>query len=700
MGKKTYEQNDNTRVQRPIVQQYFTRKAPSQEEQQEMAKQGYSWDGKNWRYVGTISDKGGKPSTDTRTAEQRNKDYLHPTKGAWDRWVASWVNGTNPVKGALDTGLAYTNPVTAVGNAVYDAYNAYDQLSSPQGLAKTWGLFRQGNLGRAAASAAGDVLAAADLIPGMPETPSVRAMTTPEIRVPHSGEFIGETVIPPMNITDGPIDMASVRHQQQLNTLRDLLGESRVAPTREELLNSAPSGSFENQLQYLINNVTNPHDVDILRQMQSGDWGGAEWLWGPEYNALANVHPDSRFLNSPNRFQQLAAIQALRNGFSDGLAPSGETVLRALGTNPYDDNPLIAELGVDNFTNNYNILPASVRTLFENEWNPANNHIIQNMMNTGTFVAPSSHPYSQMARRFSRNSQVPLEYRHLDTDTYDSSYPLEHYTGVDTPDGLTTQQLLENGLLGNTSGLFTEEQLLGLPPEVLDKFMRRSYKLDVEGAHGNFFNPHANAQKQALQYLLTKGQENSSIMESLKKSNRSGYVNFPHSLSIDSWPIWELQSLRHSGNTVPIPLETFEKTDLAKHNFPYKNGIPQAMTNSYGIGNRIEASPELQQFLKQNTNSKLTPDDFTITRIDDQTSGISYNGTNIGTLKMLNNQETLDKFNQVRRRLYRRDPSKYPGDATLSSQEFRYIVPFIPTQLKKEGGKLNVRLVKRTKKQD
>jgi hypothetical protein len=46
---------------------------------------------------------------------------------------------------------------------------------------------------------------------------------------------------------------------------------------------------------------------------------------------------------------------------------------------------------------------------------------------------------------------------------------------------------------------------------------------------------------------------------------------------------------------------------------------------------------------------------------------------------MLNSQETLDKFNNVRRRLYRRDPSKYPGDAVPSRIDFKYLVPFIPT---------------------
>jgi hypothetical protein len=51
---------------------------------------------------------------------------------------------------------------------------------------------------------------------------------------------------------------------------------------------------------------------------------------------------------------------------------------------------------------------------------------------------------------------------------------------------------------------------------------------------------------------------------------------------------------------------------------------------------------------------------------------------------MLNYDETLNKFNEVRRKLYRSDPSKYPGDAEAFEYShdrdgFRFRVPFIPT---------------------
>lgn len=681
MGKKMYEQNDNTSVRKPITQQFFTRKAPSQEEQQEMAKQGYNWDGKNWRYVGTISDKGGKPSTDTRTAEQKNKDYWS-LRGAGDRWSASWINGTNPVKGALDNGLGYANPVTAVANTAYDVYNAYDQLSSPQGLAKTWGLFKQGKLGKAAVSAAGDVLAASDLIPGMPETPNIRTTQIPEIRVRHTGEFTGETVIPPMNITDNPIDMTNVR--QQSNTLQD----HRVAPTREELSNSAPSGPFENQLQYLINNITNEQDRRILQEISEGNWGHADYLWGNNYYDLAQLHPDSRFLNRTGRggFQQIRAIQQVRSSLNDGLLPPGHIVEYALGTNPYDDNPLIQELG-NEFSEGYAFLPASLRPMFEQPWNPANNYVINDLLNSGVnYIVNYEHPYNNLSHQFRRNAAIPLEYRHINTEAhYDGSYPIEYYTGTTTPDGYKDKdQLLKYGFLGDTPGMFSNEELSNLSQKAFDDMYKRSDDLAVEGAF--ISNGWDGTPEKVLRALLEKGSEGKNITGRLSKSQKAGYVNLPHSLSIDSWPIWELQTLRQLDKTNIIPTNLLKGNREFNYRNTIKNGVPYGVTNLYGLHNRINASKELLDYIRKNKG--LTTDDFNINTSDQINFDVLHNGTIVGSFKMLNEQETLDKFNAVRRRLYQSRPELYPGDAVHNSG-FRFSVPYIPTQLKKQGGKLN-----------
>ena len=46
-----------------------------------------------------LVDLGGTPSNDTRTPAERNKDYLHPIKGAKERFKASMSNETNPSVG-------------------------------------------------------------------------------------------------------------------------------------------------------------------------------------------------------------------------------------------------------------------------------------------------------------------------------------------------------------------------------------------------------------------------------------------------------------------------------------------------------------------------------------------------------------------------------------------------------------------------
>lgn len=68
-----------------------------------------------------ITDLGGKPSTDNRTATERNRDYWHPFKGAKERFKASMRNGTNPLVGlertvmpAMDGAALVTTPATVV----------------------------------------------------------------------------------------------------------------------------------------------------------------------------------------------------------------------------------------------------------------------------------------------------------------------------------------------------------------------------------------------------------------------------------------------------------------------------------------------------------------------------------------------------------------------------------------------------------
>lgn len=91
---------DNIRVAKPVILELIKAK-PRQDQ---------------------LIDLGGEPSTDTRTAAERNRDYWHPIKGAKERFKSSIRNGTNPLVGlertvmpAMAGAALVTTPATVVG---------------------------------------------------------------------------------------------------------------------------------------------------------------------------------------------------------------------------------------------------------------------------------------------------------------------------------------------------------------------------------------------------------------------------------------------------------------------------------------------------------------------------------------------------------------------------------------------------------
>lgn len=71
-----------------------------------------------------LIDLGGTPSTDTRTAAERNKDYWQPIKGAKERFKSSMRNETNPLVGlertvmpAMAGAALVTTPATVLGGS-------------------------------------------------------------------------------------------------------------------------------------------------------------------------------------------------------------------------------------------------------------------------------------------------------------------------------------------------------------------------------------------------------------------------------------------------------------------------------------------------------------------------------------------------------------------------------------------------------
>jgi hypothetical protein len=88
------------------------------------------------RAAGTLSQGKGKPSKDEKTAIQRNRDYLHPIKGAGERFKAEWALGKTPLQG-----IAKTAGPPAL-------------LAAGFGVIPTMGLATWGGLGQASLSGA------------------------------------------------------------------------------------------------------------------------------------------------------------------------------------------------------------------------------------------------------------------------------------------------------------------------------------------------------------------------------------------------------------------------------------------------------------------------------------------------------------------------------------------------------------------
>lgn len=102
-----------------------------------------------------LIDLGGTPSTDTRTAAERNKDYWQPIKGAKERFKSSMRNETNPLVGlertvmpAMAGAALVTTPATVLGGllgseTVNNATGGFGQwlegkTGIPSDYAKRW----------------------------------------------------------------------------------------------------------------------------------------------------------------------------------------------------------------------------------------------------------------------------------------------------------------------------------------------------------------------------------------------------------------------------------------------------------------------------------------------------------------------------------------------------------------------------------
>lgn len=125
LQKGNVVKQDNTRVSKPIIPEII-KATPRQ-----------------YQFV----DLGGGPSTDTRTAAERNRDYWHPIKGAKERFKSSMKNETNPLVGIERTimpAMAGATLVTATvvggllgSEAVNNATGGWSGKSVAEGVRAT-----------------------------------------------------------------------------------------------------------------------------------------------------------------------------------------------------------------------------------------------------------------------------------------------------------------------------------------------------------------------------------------------------------------------------------------------------------------------------------------------------------------------------------------------------------------------------------
>ena len=103
-------------------QQYVKRELPKKIE----LTQEQVWDLKRHKYV--LYDTKEKPSSDTRTSAQRNADYLHPIKGAFERAKTQMDNGKHPIQGLAKT--VGTSALIATGALELPALATWGGLGS------------------------------------------------------------------------------------------------------------------------------------------------------------------------------------------------------------------------------------------------------------------------------------------------------------------------------------------------------------------------------------------------------------------------------------------------------------------------------------------------------------------------------------------------------------------------------------------
>lgn len=320
-----------------------------------------------------------------------------------------------------------------------------------------------------------------------------------------------------------------------------------------------------------------------------------------------------------------------------------------------------------------------------NNWDPSNNDRLLSLYREKVPSVFTSNVESIVRNiQDNRGMGIPSQYEHFNMREYNPKVPLKYYYGHphNIPNTVDDIQRINGGFPSQSAtGLLTDADIsqIASDPYVLDKLSNFSPDFEgVLGQNSGTMNP--------LNFVRNQLENKSQILrersQQMKDQNRlltSGVVIKPYSLSLDSYQIWE--------NNILKLLKQGKAGSLPKSSF---------VNNSWAREMLQETDPNLVKWLRENPTLADHLSEAAVTQPDGSILySYSYQGTPVGTIKQLSNDQVLDKFNTIRLNRYKtkfgEDWQKYyPGDATKAHQSIPYFynIPYYGIMVKKQGGRL------------
>lgn len=298
-----------------------------------------------------------------------------------------------------------------------------------------------------------------------------------------------------------------------------------------------------------------------------------------------------------------------------------------------------------------------IQNLDLNNWNPSNNDRLLTLFDEKVPSLFTSDLQNIVLNiHDSRLVGIPPQYEHFNVREYNPKLPLKYYYGSyqNIPNTIDEIERISAGFPSQSAkGLLTDSDIANIAsdPYVLNKLSNLSPSF--EGILG-----HNSGRQNPLEYVKDQLENRSQRLHErfeqmkgsaqMKGSKRitdgsrqikgqeellnSGVVIKPHSLSLDSYQIWE--------NNVLKLLKQGKAGLLPKSSF---------VNNSWAREMLQETDPNLIKWLKENPSLSNQLSESIARQPDGSILySYSYQGTPVGTIKQLSNDQVLDKFNTIR----------------------------------------------------